>query len=37
MVAARGVPPFALPLLAGDGDIMLGMPRCRDARIEGGA
>jgi hypothetical protein len=28
---------FAPALLVGKGDIMLGLPRCRDAQIEGGA
>ncbi len=27
---------FALPLLAGDGDIILGPPRRRDAQVKGG-
>ena len=37
LVAARGAIGFALPLLVGNGDIVLGLPRRRDAKIEGGA
>ena len=28
---------FALPLLIGDGNVMLGLPRRRDAQVKGGA
>ena len=35
--AARLAIGFALPLLVGDGDIMLGLPRRRDAQVKGGA
>ncbi|MGB8365149.1 MAG: hypothetical protein WCE20_11565 [Rhizomicrobium sp.] len=37
LIAARRAIGFALPLLVGDGDIMLGLPRRRDAQVEGGA
>jgi hypothetical protein len=37
LVAARLAIGFALPLLIWNGDIMLGLPRRRDAQIEGGA
>ena len=37
LVAPRGAVGFALPALVGDGDIMLGLPRRRDAQVEGGA
>ena len=37
LVAARLAICLALPLLIRDGDIMLGLPRRRDAQIEGGA
>jgi hypothetical protein len=37
LVAARLAIGFALPLLVGYGDIMPGLPRRRDAQIEGGA
>jgi hypothetical protein len=33
-VAARGAIDFALALLVGNGDVMLGLPRRRDAQIE---
>ncbi|MGB8364460.1 MAG: hypothetical protein WCE20_08025 [Rhizomicrobium sp.] len=37
LIAARLAVCFALALLVGDGDIMLGLPRRRDAQIKGGA
>ena len=37
LVAPRGAVGFALPALVGDGDIVLGLPRRRDAQVEGGA
>jgi hypothetical protein len=36
LMAARGAISFALPFLIGNGDIMLGLPRRRDAQIEVG-
>ena len=35
LVAARGAIGFALALLVGDGDIVLGLPRRRDAQVKG--
>jgi hypothetical protein len=37
LVAARCAVSFALPLLIGNRDIVLGLPRRRDAQIQGGA
>ena len=37
LVAARSAIGFALPLLVGDGDVMLGLPGRRDTQIERGA
>src|SRR5262249_28991596 len=37
LIAARGAIGFALLALIGNGDIMLGLPRRRDAQIESGA
>ena len=37
LIAARGAIGFALALLVRDGDIMLGLPRRRDAQVKGGA
>jgi len=37
LVAARCAIRFALSALVGDGDIMLGLPRRRDAQVKGGA
>ena len=37
LVTARGAIGFALPALVGDGDVVLGSPRRRDAQVEGGA
>src|SRR3546814_8496474 len=37
MLAARLAIGFALPFLIGNGDIMLCLPRRRDAQIQGGA
>jgi hypothetical protein len=37
LIAARQAIGFALPLLVGDRHVMLGLPCCRDAQIEGGA
>jgi hypothetical protein len=37
LVAPRNAISFTLPALIGDGDIMLGLPRRRDAQVEGGA
>ena len=37
LIAARLAICLALPLLVRDGDIVLGLPRRRDAQIEGGA
>jgi hypothetical protein len=37
LIAARLAMRLALPLLIRDGDIVLGLPRRRDAQIEGGA
>jgi len=36
LVAGARAIGFALALLVGDGDIVLGLPRRRDAQIEGG-
>jgi hypothetical protein len=36
LVAARDAIGFALALLVGDGDIVLGLPRRRDAQVKGG-
>ena len=37
IITARFAVRFALPALVGNGDIMLGLPRRRDAQVEGGA
>jgi hypothetical protein len=37
LVAARGAIGFTLPALVWNGDVVLGLPRRRDAQIEGGA
>jgi hypothetical protein len=37
LIAARLAVRLALPLLVRDGDIVLGLPRRRDAQVEGGA
>jgi hypothetical protein len=36
-IAARRAIRLALPFLVGDGNVVLGLPRCRDAQIKGGA
>jgi hypothetical protein len=37
LVASRGAVGFALAALVGDGDVVLGLSRRRDAQLEGGA
>jgi hypothetical protein len=37
LVAPRGAVGFALPALVGDGDVVLRLPRRRDAQVQGGA